>query len=68
MFENKTILKTNKSKVGNCDLKAPFSIAATQKRRGGYYSLDCSALPLIHAFITLSVKQGGIKYLFKSLV
>ena len=46
------------------DLKAPFSIATTQRCRRGHYSilLIAPSLPLI--LIILSVKQGSIKYHF----
>ena len=45
------------------DPEDPFSIATTQKCRGGRYSLDCSTYP----WLLLYVKQGGIEYPFLSL-
>ena len=49
------------------DLKAPFSIATTQKGMGACYSFSWIAtLTLDLYFIMLSVKQGDIKYHFLS--
>ena len=44
------------------DLKAPFSIATTQRCRGGRYLFHW-IVPLIK----LSVKQSGIKYYYLNL-
>ena len=50
------------------DLKVSFSIATTQRCRGGCYSIPLTALLTLDPnFIILSVKQGGIKYHFLSL-
>ena len=46
--------------------KAPFSIATTPKCRGEHSGMHHFTLDLY--FIMLSVKQGGIKYHFLSLV
>ena len=48
--------------------KAPFSIAATPRCRGGHYSFLWIALLTLDTYlIILSVKQGSIKYPFLSL-
>ena len=50
------------------DLKAPFSIATTQRcREGTTPSLGLLHFTLDMYLIMLSVKQGGIKYHFLSL-
>ena len=50
------------------DPKAHFSIAATQRCRGGCYFVPCIApLNLDPYFIMLRVKQECIKYHFLSL-
>ena len=50
------------------DLKAPFSIATTQRSWGGYYSFPSIApLTLDLYLIILCVKQRGIKYHFLNL-
>ena len=50
------------------DPKAPFSIATTPRCKGGPYSLPwLLRFTLDPYLIMLSVKQGGIKYLFLSL-
>ena len=47
------------------DQKAPFSIATTPRCRGGRHSFPWIA-PVYTYLVLLSVKQGGIKYHFKS--
>ena len=48
------------------DQKAPFSIATTPKCKGDHYSVS-KIVPLYTDLILSSVKQGGIKFYFKSL-
>ena len=66
------VYKLNVSKVGDRsrgDLKVPFSIATTPRCRGRRYSFSWIVpLYLDTYLILLSVKQGGIKYNFKSLI
>ena len=51
------------------DLKAPFSIATTLRCTGGHYSISWVASLSFNLYlIILSIKQGGIKYHFLSLV
>ena len=68
--KGKSIYKVRLATVIEGDPKAPFSIAATPRYRGGaalfpgllHFTLDLY-------LIILSVKQGGIKnHFFKSLV
>ena len=53
--------------VVKVDQKAPFSIATTPKCSGGCYSFPWIATLYPWYIMLLSVKQGGIKYHFKSL-
>ena len=62
------IYKVKLAIIVKSDLKAPFSLATTERCRDGHYSLD----ELLHFtldvyLIIQSVKQGGIKYQFLSL-
>ena len=60
------VCKVKLSTVVGGDTKALFSIATTPRCRGGRYSFPWIAL-LYPYLIMLSVKQGGIRYYFKSL-
>ena len=66
-FSNK--VKVKLATIVEGDQKAPFSIATTPRCRGGRYSFPgLLYFTLDPHLIMLSVKQGGIKYHFESLV
>ena len=61
-------IKVKLATVVEGNLKAPFSIATTQRCGGGHYSFPWIAPTTLDMYlIMLSVKHRGIKYQFKSV-
>ena len=60
-------IKVKLATIVEGNLKAPFSIATTPRCRGGRYSFPGLLHFTLDPHVMLSVKQGGIKYHFKSL-